>query len=120
MPKVSIILRLKNEEELLPQALNALCKQTFEDFEIIAVDNESTDKTKQILDSFKNKLSIKVINLPANKFNYVYACNLGAQHSTGEIIGYLSGHSIPILNNYISRTLWQRPQGMGGTHEAWS
>ena len=102
MPKVSIIIRLKNEQEFLPKVLESLANQTYKDFEIIAVENCSTDKTLQILKDFQKELNITIVNLPANKFTYSYASNLGAQHASGEIIGYLSGHSIPILEDYIA------------------
>src|SRR5579872_1618407 len=103
MAKVSLILRLKNEEEFLPKVLEGLEKQTFKDFEVIALDNSSTDKTVEILNEYQFRLKIKIYYIPQDKFNYPYACNLGAQKATGEIMGYLSGHSIPILNDYLEK-----------------
>ena len=45
MPKVSIIIRTKNEERWISSCLSAIKDQSFKDFEIILVDNGSTDKT---------------------------------------------------------------------------
>ncbi|KKU43102.1 MAG: EpsG, partial [Berkelbacteria bacterium GW2011_GWA2_46_7] len=97
----SIILRLKNEQRFLPRVLEALSKQTYRDFEVIAVDSGSTDQTLDILDRFKDRVEISVYNIPPEDFTYPYACNYGAERSRGEIIGHLSGHSVPIRSDYI-------------------
>ena len=44
-PKVSIIIRTKNEERWISKCLKAIRKQKFQDYEIILVDNNSNDKT---------------------------------------------------------------------------
>ena len=43
--KVSIIIRTKNEERWILKCLEQIKKQTFKNYEIIIVDNNSTDKT---------------------------------------------------------------------------
>ena len=48
-PRVSVILPCWNAAPYLPRALQSLSAQTFSDFEIIAVDDGSTDQTPQIL-----------------------------------------------------------------------
>ena len=47
-PRLSCIIITLNEEEHLPHLLKCLKQQTFQDFEIIVADNNSTDKTRQI------------------------------------------------------------------------
>ena len=49
MKKVSIIIRTKNEEKWIKSCLNSLVSQTYDNYEIILVDNESTDDTLQIV-----------------------------------------------------------------------
>ena len=44
-PKVSIIIRTKNEERWITSCLKSIYSQTFKNFEIILVDNFSTDNT---------------------------------------------------------------------------
>ena len=44
-PKISIIIRTKNEERWILKCLDQIKKQTFKGYEIILVDNNSTDKT---------------------------------------------------------------------------
>ena len=52
MPEVSIILPVYNEEKHLQKTLSALCTQTFRDFELLAVDDGSTDESRRILERF--------------------------------------------------------------------
>lgn len=51
-PAISVIIPAYNEEKCLPSCLSAFQKQTFKDFEIIVVDNNSTDKTASIAKKF--------------------------------------------------------------------
>jgi glycosyltransferase involved in cell wall biosynthesis len=51
MPKISIIIPTLNEEELLPNLLDALKSQTFKDYEIIVADAGSTDRTKKLAEA---------------------------------------------------------------------
>ena len=44
-PTVSIIIRTKNEERWITSCLQSIFKQSFKNFEIIIVDNQSNDKT---------------------------------------------------------------------------
>lgn len=48
-PAVSILLPVRNEERYLPAALSSITRQTFEDWELVAVDDGSTDSTPRIL-----------------------------------------------------------------------
>ena len=56
MTKVSIIIRTKNEEVWISSCLNSILNQTFKDFQIVIVDNQSSDLTLKILESFPVKI----------------------------------------------------------------
>ena len=96
-PNVSIIIRAKNEEKYLGQVLEALTKQSYRDFEVVLVDDNSTDKTPDIARDH----GCKIITIPEGKFTYPFACNLGIKHSVGRYIVFLSGHSIPIGQDWL-------------------
>ena len=51
-PAISVVIPAFNEEKYLPACLEALKKQTFKNYELIVVDNNSTDKTAQIAKKF--------------------------------------------------------------------
>lgn len=60
-PLVSVVIPAFNEEKVIGRTLEALGKQTFSDFEIIVVDNNSTDKTGVIVKSYTKKLPLTLL-----------------------------------------------------------
>ncbi len=97
MPTISIIIRTKNEERWIGHCLKKIYQQDFKDFEIILVDNNSTDQTIQIAKKF---LISKILNI--KKFIPGKALNDGIKESTGDYIVCLSAHCIPKENNWLS------------------
>ncbi len=99
-PKISIVIRTKNEERWILKCLEQINKQTFRDFEIILVDNNSTDKTvqKAIIAGVKKIFVIKNF-LPGK------ALNLGIKKSLGEYIVCLSAHCIPTNKDWLKNLI---------------
>ncbi|MBI04998.1 MAG: hypothetical protein CMI96_04185 [Pelagibacteraceae bacterium] len=93
--KVSIIIRVKNEEKWITSCLRAVFSQTYKNFEVILVDNNSSDNTIKKAKEFK----VKILNI--NKFFPGKAINLGIKNSSGDIIVCLSGHCIPKNNSWL-------------------
>jgi glycosyltransferase involved in cell wall biosynthesis len=77
-PKVSVIIPAYNAEKTLRQCLSFVLKQTYENYEVIVVDNNSTDKTKDIIHEFRDK---------DNKIKYFFEPKIGrgAARYKGEI-----------------------------------
>lgn len=105
MTRVSIIIRTKNEQKWLASCLESLCQQTVRELEVIGVDSGSTDQTIQIFKSFGERLDVKIYSIDQDRFTYPFACNFGAQKASGDVIGYLSGHSVPIKATYLESGL---------------
>ena len=55
-PKVSLGIPLYNESEFLEETLDSLLNQTYKEIEIIAIDNNSTDKSFEILKKYSKKI----------------------------------------------------------------
>ena len=53
-PEVSVILTAYNEEMLIRRSVNSILGQTFEDFELLLIDDGSTDRTWEIIQDFKD------------------------------------------------------------------
>ena len=53
---VSIIIPCYNSQQFIRRAINSVLKQSYRNFEIIAVNDGSKDSTSSILDEFKKKL----------------------------------------------------------------
>ena len=63
-PFFTVVIPTYNCADYLERSLNSVFSQTYQDFEIIVVDNSSTDHTKDVLSSFNNErlIVIKVKN----------------------------------------------------------
>lgn len=85
MPKYSVLIPVYNSEKYLAECFNSILSQTFSDFEIIAVDDGSTDSSGKICDEYAAKDSrIKVIH---KKNGGVYRARKTAfENSVGEYI----------------------------------
>ena len=95
--KFSIIIRTYNEEKWINEVLKSIFNQSYKNFEVIIVDSQSTDKTLDVCSNYE----CKVVTINKSDFNYSYASNIGAQHATGDIICYLSGHSVVANTKYL-------------------
>ena len=98
-PLVSIIVRTKNEEKWISSCLKAVFDQDYKNFEVIIVDNNSSDLSLERAKEFK----VKTINI--EKFKPGKAINDGIRNSSGEIIVCLSGHCIPTSENWLSNLI---------------
>ena len=88
MTKVSIILPVYNSEKYLSDALNCILNQTFEDFELICVNDGSTDGSLDILNEFSNiDARIKVIS--QENSGPGRARNVGLNESNGKYIIFI-------------------------------
>ena len=98
-PIVSIIIRTKNEEKYIKQCIEKIKIQSFKSFEIIIVDNYSTDLTVKKA----KKHCYKIIKI--KKFSPGKAINEGIKVSRGSIIVVLSAHCIPVNNNWLKNLI---------------
>lgn len=96
---ISIIIRTKNEERWIGEVLTSIFSQDYKDFEVIIVDNNSTDKTIEKARQF----NVKIISI--DKYLPGKALNLGIKSSRGDYIVCLSGHCIPVNNKWLSNLL---------------
>jgi len=96
---VSIIIRTKNEEKWISSCLKNVFKQEYQNFEVIIVDNESSDRTVLKAKEFPIKL-VKIRNFLPGK-----AINDGIRASSGEYIVCLSGHCIPVNNQWLGNLI---------------
>lgn len=82
-PKISIIIPSFNEENYIGRCLDSILNQTFSDFEIICVDDKSTDETPSIIKTYvKNDSRIKFLVNPEKGVSS--ARNFGIINSSGD------------------------------------
>ena len=86
---ISVIIHVSNSEKYLPVCLYSILKQTYQDFEVICVDDGSTDSSAEILDYFSKKDSrIKIFKNESIKGKQ-YAKNKGLIESQGKYILFI-------------------------------
>ena len=86
-PLVSVILPTYNRARLVSRSINSVLKQTYNNFELIIIDDGSTDNTKQIINSFNDN---RIVYLKHNHNKHASAArNTGIAKSKGELIAFL-------------------------------
>ncbi len=100
--ETSVIIRIKNERENFEKVLQILKDQNYQDFEVVIVDDNSQDGSDRVALKYFVKQRIKLVRVPKGKFTYPYASNLGANASSGRYLVYLSAHSYPVSNTWLS------------------
>ena len=83
--KVSIIIPVYNEEKWIRQTIENLKEQTYKKYEIILIDDGSTDKSKQIILEYTDDENIRLISLEKN-VGPAIARNEGLKIATGRFI----------------------------------
>lgn len=85
---VTIILPTYNRESVLPQAFEAIHDQTFTDWELIIIDDGSTDNTREVVDSATAEWAQPVRYIWQENRGAYAARNTGLDHATGEYIAF--------------------------------
>lgn len=98
---MSIILLTRNGLKYTKQCVESILKYTPEPFELIFVDNKSTDGTVEYLKNIKNA---KVICNQVNK-GFAGGCNQGLLISQGEYIVLLNNDTV-VTRDWLTRQLW--------------
>lgn len=86
-PLVSILMNCYNGEQYLRDAVQSVLDQTYQNWELICWDNQSTDKSKEIFKSYSD-LRIKYFYAPTHTLLYE-ARNCAIERSVGEFIAFL-------------------------------
>lgn len=97
-PLVSILMNCYNGEKYLKEAIDSIYAQTYENWEIIFVDNCSTDKSAEIAKSY-NDGRLKYYKTEKN-ISLGAARNFGLQFVTGEYLAFLDTDDIWINNKF--------------------
>lgn len=90
-PQISVLLPIYNGAATLERALNSVLEQTFVDYEIICIDDASTDATALVLKKWQHKSKPGQLNVVTNTSNVglTGALNVGLQKVRGQYIARL-------------------------------
>lgn len=90
MPEISVLLPVKNGEKYITESIDSVLNQTFTDFELLIFDDNSTDKTLEIIKSYKDPR----IKLYIGKNGYIANLNKGIEIANGMYIARMDADDI--------------------------
>ncbi|KAB1067817.1 glycosyltransferase [Tamlana haliotis] len=103
---VSVIICAKNEAENLKTFLPSVCAQNHPNFEIVLINDSSTDDTLDIMEEFKATYpNIKLVNVKSIEAfwgNKKYALTLGIKAATHEYLLFTDADCKPLSENWVS------------------
>lgn len=100
LPNVSVILSVKNGEAYLGQALSSVFRQTFTDFELVVVDDGSTDRTPEILGSISDP---RLTVITQSNVGLTVSLNRALARSRGDLIARMDADDVA----HPERFAWQ-------------
>ncbi|AIC15363.1 glycosyltransferase [Nitrososphaera viennensis] len=111
-PRVSVILPARNEEKYIASCLDTLLAQDYPNFEVIAINDSSTDRTGEIIQSYAARDSrIVYVSTPAKPEGWAgknWACHQGYKKASGEYLFFTDAdtkHEPDVMSLAVGRML---------------
>ncbi|MFV0565586.1 MAG: glycosyltransferase [Flavobacteriaceae bacterium] len=106
LPPTSVIVYAKNQADLLQTNLPQIISQHYPEFEIVLVNNHSTDQTLEVMEQFKLQYpnSLKIVNVKNNEAFWgskKYALTLGIKAAKYEHLLFTESNCMPASKNWI-------------------
>ena len=102
MPKVSVVVPVYNVDKYLERCLDSLVYQTFEDIEIVIVNDGSTDKSAEIIKKYVQSYPNKVFAFEKENGGLSDARNFGIKKCHGDYIGFVDS------DDYVSLDMFKK------------
>ncbi|MDR1503608.1 MAG: glycosyltransferase [Prevotella sp.] len=90
MPEITVLMPVRNGEKYIKEAIDSILKQSFIDFELLIIDDGSTDNTISIIKTYSDSR----IRLIKQKPNFIKALNKGLNLAEGEFIARMDADDI--------------------------
>ena len=98
-PKISIIVPVYNSALYLGKCIDSLRFQTYDNLEIICVDDGSTDNSLEVLNNYA-KLDERIVVIQSENKGAATARNIGIDVSTGEYLSFIDSDDWVLLTLY--------------------
>jgi glycosyltransferase involved in cell wall biosynthesis len=100
LPQISVIMPVYNSQEYLHEAVTSILAQTFTDFELIAVDDGSTDGSGTILESFRQSDARVIVQRHSQNRGVAAARNTGLALARGKYIACMDADDISLPERF--------------------
>jgi len=94
LPLVSVIIPVYNSEKYLYETLNSVLSQTYENIEVIVINDGSNDKSEKIILEFKEKYEKKLVYIYQDNSGVSSAKNKGLSIAKGEYIAFIDSDDL--------------------------
>ncbi|MCT8388493.1 glycosyltransferase family 2 protein [Leuconostoc holzapfelii] len=95
-PTVSIVMPVYNVEKYLDESIRSVLNQTFQDFELLIINDGSTDNSVCIAESYRQDDRVKIFSIPNSGISA--ARNFGMQHACGEYLYFIDPDDFAATN----------------------
>ena len=87
-PTITVIMPVLNGERFVAEAIESICRQSYGDFELLVIDDGSTDRTRDIVHGFADRVRLKYVHHATNK-GIAASVNHGLRLASGAFIAFL-------------------------------
>ena len=106
--KISVIMPVYNTEKYLKQSIESVLNQTYDNIELIIINDGSTDKSEKIIKNYLNRKN--VIYKKINNSGVAHARNIGLSLCSGKYIAFID--SDDSINIEMYEKLYNKNSGM--------
>lgn len=92
LPKVSVVIPVFNHAGYIAEAVQSVLEQSYQDFELVIVDDASVDGTAEVVSRFKDPRIISVVH--ERNYGPAAARNSGIRASSGELVAFLDADDL--------------------------
>jgi glycosyltransferase involved in cell wall biosynthesis len=100
MTLISVVTAVRNRRAIVAQALDSVLSQSHPEIDPIVVDGASTDGTTEVLESYRNRLSVLVSEPDTGIYD---ALNKGLRLARGDVVGFLHADDLMAHGDVLSR-----------------
>ena len=100
MPKISVIIPVYNTEKYVEKCLESLAKQEMKDFEVIIVNDGSTDNSENVIKNYMQSSKLNIKYLEKENGGLASARNYGVEKASGKYISFF------VSDDYLDKNLF--------------
>lgn len=118
VPELSIVMPVYNSEQFIKQAVESLLSQSFDDFELIIVDDGSTDGSAEMISGFRDE-RIRLLENEAKR-GIVFSRNRGLAEAKGKFIAPFDSDDVAMPEKFVKQIDYLKKHSEIGMIGSWA